>query len=55
MVKSVPSNVMYAKYYLFMIFLEAVASAPFVTCSISIVTAMYILLLKQNNINGKAK
>ena len=55
MIRSVPSNVMYAKYYLFMILLEAVASAPFVTCSISIVTAMYILLLKQNNINGKAK
>lgn len=55
MIRSVPSNVMYAKYYLFMILLESVASAPFVACSISIVTAMYILLLKQNNINGKAK
>lgn len=53
MLRKTDTNVLYSKYFLFMVLLESIASAPFFYSILPIVASMYLIAIKSNVKNKK--
>lgn len=48
MLRKTDTDVLYSKYFLFMVLLESIASAPFFSSILPIVASMYLIAIKSN-------